>query len=359
MVFDAPQPAFPLVLCELPILPEHLLGSSAPRTCARGVQSRARRQRPVPIRRARAGERWVFRRNDAFPASLGGPPKLASLVISVVDEPTTKFAGLASGDLDFAGIAPTMAALAQRDRSLRVLDYPVLFTTGLMFNVHKAPFDDPRVRRAISMSIDRERIVSAALAGYGRPAAGPVPPESPLALDGAPVRDTALADSLLDAAGWRRGPDGVRQRAGRPFELDLLTVGSGDNAVEQLVQADLAPARRSHGHSPGGAGQLSHARRARRPKRFDVLVAGIPGDVALAYLGAMFESRQAGGALDYAGLPFAACSTRCSPRRAIRRPTPTASRRGAPCSASSRSRCRSRGSITRAACRVSRRACTT
>jgi peptide/nickel transport system substrate-binding protein len=41
---------------------------------------------------------------------------------------------------------------------------------------------------------------------------------------------------------------------------------------------------------------------ARAPvKQFDMLVAGVPGDLSLAYVGAMFDSRQAGGALDYAG----------------------------------------------------------
>ena len=56
-------------------------------------------------------------------------------MVAVVDEPTTKFAGLASGDLDFAGIAPTMAALANRDRAIEVIDYPILFSTALVFRV--------------------------------------------------------------------------------------------------------------------------------------------------------------------------------------------------------------------------------
>ena len=36
-------------------------------------------------------------------------------------------------------------------------------------------------------------------------------------------------------------------------------------------------------------------------KQFDVLVSGFPGDVALGFLSSMFETRQSGGALDYAG----------------------------------------------------------
>jgi len=298
--FRAPQPVFPLVLCELPIVPSHLLASvphADLRRAAFNLQPVG--NGPFKFVERRAGSRWTFARNDRFPASLGGPPRLAGLVVTVVDEPTTKFAGLASGDLDVAGIAPTMAALVRRDPSLRVVEYPVLFSTGLVFNVHKPPFDDPRVRRAISASIDRVRIVRAALAGYGVPAAGPVPPESPFALDTAVRRDTAIADSLLDAAGWRRGANAMRQRAGRTFELDLLTVGSGDNALEQLVQADLAARGIKVNIRQVEMGSFLTQARA-HSKSFDILVAGIPGDVSLAYLSAMFESSQRGGALDYA-----------------------------------------------------------
>jgi peptide/nickel transport system substrate-binding protein len=299
--FRVPQAAFPLVLCELPILPSHLL-ASVPRADMKRAPFDFDPVGNGPFRfvERRPGERWVFRRNDAFPGDLGGPPRMRGIVVSVVDEPTTKFAGLASGDLDVAGISPAMAPLASRDKSLRVIDYPVLFSTGLVFNVAKAPFDDARVRRAISLSIDRDRIVRAALAGYARPAVGPVPPESPLALDASPVRDTARADSLFDAAGWTRGAGGARTKAGQPFAFDLLTVGSGDNALEQLLQADLG-ARGVHVNiRQVELGTFLTEARA-QSKRFDALVAGIPGDVSLAFLASMFESRQRGGALDYAG----------------------------------------------------------
>lgn len=301
MTFRAPQPDFPLVLCELPLLPAHLLAAVPRRDLKRApFNLQPVGNGPFSFVERRAGQRWVFSRNDAFPASLGGPPKLAGLVVAVVDEPTTKFAGLASGDLDVAGIAPTMAELAKRDPQLRVLDYPVLFTTGVVFNVHRPPFDDVRVRRAVNLSIDRERIVRAALAGLGKPAAGPVPPENPLAAGGNVPRDTALADSLLDAAGWRRGSDSRRSKNGRPFDFDLLTVGSGDNAVEQLIQADLgARGIRAEIRQVEMGSFLSMARGA--DKRFDALLTGVPGDLSLAYVGAMFESSQAGGALDYAG----------------------------------------------------------
>ena len=67
---------------------------------------------PFRFRTREAGRRWVFDRSPDFPAELGGPAKIGRLVVAVVDEPTTKFAGLVSGELAVAGIAPTMRAMA-------------------------------------------------------------------------------------------------------------------------------------------------------------------------------------------------------------------------------------------------------
>ena len=298
--FRIVQPAFPLVLCELPILPAHLL-ERVPRNEMRRAPFNMAPVGNGPFRFVErvAGQRWVFARNADFPASLGGASAIERLVIAVVDEPTTKFAGLASGDLDFAGIAATMAALAQRDPTIRVLDYPVLFLNALVLNVHRAPFDDPRVRHAIDLSLNRQRIVTAAAAGYGLPAFGPVAPANPLASAREIARDPRVADSLLDAAGWRRGAGGLRSRDGKQFVVEMLTVATGDNAVEQLIQADLAErgVRVEIRQMEMGA-FLARARAS--PKTFDMLITGIPGDVSLAYLGAMYDSRQRGGSLDYA-----------------------------------------------------------
>jgi peptide/nickel transport system substrate-binding protein len=306
--FSQKQREVPAVFAELPIVPEHALDSVAPPDMRRTPFSTA----PVgngPFRFVKrvAGQRWEFTRNDAFPTAMGGPPKIRGLIVAVVDEPTTKFAGLAAGELDFAGISAGMADLARRDPMIEVMDYPVLFSTGLVFNSQRPPFNDARVRRAVSLSMDRERVVAAALLGFGTPASGPVPPEIPLALAESARPDVVLADALLDSAGWKRGADGWRAR-GRVLEFELLTVGSGDNAVEQLLQADLAARGiRMRVRQMELGAFLGRARAS--TKDFDALISGVPGDLSLSYVSAMFESAQSGGALDYAAFHTPALDT--------------------------------------------------
>jgi peptide/nickel transport system substrate-binding protein len=247
----------------------------------------------------RANGRWVFERDPDFPAALGRP-RIAGLVIAIVDEPATKLAALTSGELDFAGIAPQHARFVSEDRRLHVVDYPILLSYALVWNLRRPPFDDARVRRAFTMALDRNELVSAVMYGYGRVADGPVPPEHPW-YERVPRMpfDPAGAGRLLDAAGWRLGADGVRTRGDTPLHFDLLTVGSGDNALEQVIQGQLARV--------GVAVRIrqlelaSFLAVAQGPDRdWDALVTGIPGDLSLSYVAAMFDGRN-GGPLAYPG----------------------------------------------------------
>ena len=300
LTFRTAPPGLPPLLAELPIVPAHRL-ASVPRSSMRiaAFNDAPLGNGPFRFVSRHRGARWTFARNESFPASLGGPPALAGFVVTVVDEATTKFAGLASGELDVAGISPTMSDVAARDATLRIVSYPVLFGTALCFNTTRPPFDDARVRRAVALSIQRQRIVQVALSGFGRADASAISPDNSLHHPAAAV-DTAKADALLDSAGWQRGSDGRRVRGGRELAVELLTVGTGDNVVEQLIQSDLAARGivvRIRQTEMGAFLSLARARN----KEFDMLVAGIPGDLSLSYVSAMFASAQAGGTLDYTG----------------------------------------------------------
>ncbi|MBL0940150.1 MAG: peptide ABC transporter substrate-binding protein [Gemmatimonadaceae bacterium] len=308
--FDAPQPRLPSILAELPIVPRHLLDSVPRSNWRRSTFATAPvGNGPFVFTQRVAGRQWRFERNSRFPVSLGGPPSMPGLVITVVDEASTKFAGLVSGELDIAGVSPAMAHLVVRDSALRLLTPPALFSTMLAFNTTRAPFNDARVRRAISLALDREQVVMAAVAGYATPALSAIPPGLPVSpnadsvkarIGTMPERRNA-AERLLDDAGWRRNGQGtVRSKDGKRLAVTLLTVGSGDMAVEQLVQADL----RAIGVDVSLrvmelATFLSTVRAA--DKTFDMVLTGIPGDIGLGHIVAMFDDGQRGGALDYTG----------------------------------------------------------
>lgn len=298
--FATPQPELPPVLCELPIAPAHRLASvarSALKTNSFGTAPIG--NGPFRFERRDAGQRWVFSRNTDFPATMGGPPMLERMIVAVVDEATTKFAGLVSGELHVAGIAPNMAELTAEDPTLGVLSYPVLFANALVFNTTRPPFDDMRVRRAISAAINRERIVDVALSGFGAPSAAAVSADNPRALP-APRLSRDSIGAWLAAAGWQRSASQTWTKDGKPLAFMLMTVGTSDNAIEQLIQADLRAVGIEMSIRQVELGTFLTSARAPK-KTFDALVAGIPGDLALSYLTAMFDSRYAGGALDYAG----------------------------------------------------------
>lgn len=311
LVFRRPVSELPPLLAELPLVPQHLLDTVPPaRWRAHAFSTAPVGNGPFRFAGRIAGRQWRFTRNAQFPASLGGPPTLRELVVAVVDEAATKFAGLVSGELDLAGVSPTMARLVQRDKNLVLESPPVLFSTVLAFNTTRGPFADERVRLAVAQGIDRRRIVQTAVAGFGTPATSAIPPGLPVTPAPPPLseqdqaqvqtRSFARADSLLDAAGYRRDGRGMRVRNGEPLAVTLLTVGSGEMAVEQLVQADLAA--RGISVNIRVMELASFLATVRAPvKSFDVVLTGIPGDIALGHLSALFSGEQRGGALDYTG----------------------------------------------------------
>lgn len=282
------QPTFPDVFTDLAILPEHRFRD----TPASEIRTSSFNRHPVgngpyEFVEYRPNQRWVFRRHEPFPPALDRPA-VDRFVVVVVDEPATKLAALTAGELDFAGIAPAHAGFVRDDPALRVIDYPVLLVAALVWNLRRAPFDDPVVRRALTHAVDRRLIVDAYLYGYGRVADGPVPPEHPWYVEVAGEEyDPVEAGRLLEEAGWRPGPDGTRVREGHQFAFELMTVGSGDNALEQMIQAQL----RQVGvevriRQLELATFLAVAQGAARD--FDALVTLIPGDLTLGYVAAMF-----------------------------------------------------------------------
>lgn len=286
--FSTAPGMIPDVLTDLAVLPRHLLDTVPPER----LRQASWNQHPVgngPFRFVRhdPNRRWVFERNPDFPAGLGGPPRLARLVIAVVDEPMTKLAALTSGELDFAGIQPAHAAYVAKDPALVVRDYPVLFTTGIVFNTRKPPFNDLVARRRVAGAIDRQALVDGFAYGFGTAADGPVPPElqrpafsvqrSDLEIGSCRRTEPFAAPCPLPA---ERSQEPANQP---PLSFELLTVGSGEAALEQMLQAQLAPAGITVRIRQLELSAFLDRVYGNRPE-FDAAVLGTPGDFDLGYL---------------------------------------------------------------------------
>lgn len=265
--FGRPAQGIPDVLTDLAILPRHLLDTVP----SSGLRSAEWNRNPLgngPFRFVshEPNRRWVFEANPDFPSQLGGPPATHRLVIAVVDEPMTKLAALTSGELDFAGINPAHAEFVRRNPRLAVIDYPLLFTYAIVLNTRVPPFNDLATRRLVSESVDRQEIVDAYLFGFGTVARG--------VADGADKGDSANLRRTASPA------------LSAPFEL--LTVGSGEAALEQLLQAQLA----RHGLQTS-IRQLelsAFLNRVQGPNpEFQAAVMGIPGDRGLGQVASMLR----------------------------------------------------------------------
>jgi peptide/nickel transport system substrate-binding protein len=272
--FRTPRTTLPDVLADLAILPRHLLEEVAPAELRRAAWN----DRPVgngPFRFVahEPNRRWVFEANPAFPPSLGGRPAIDRLVVAVVDEPMTKLAALASGELDVAGIQPAHAAFVRRDPRLAVLEYPLLFSYAVVFNTRRPPFDRRESRRAIDLALDREAMVEGFAFGFARVAGGPLPPELAAGASRPPLYAPGRGRVLL---------------GDRPLRFELLTVGSGEAPLEQMIQSQLALIGIEVAIRP--LELATFLDRVYAPRRdFDAAVLGISGDLELGHLRALLD----------------------------------------------------------------------
>lgn len=229
-----------------PPVPAHLLRGIPPAELRNAEYNR----RPVgsgPYRFVewRANDRLIIERNPDFPESLGGPPYLDRVVFRIIPEPATLMTELVTGGIQVdIPLTPEQTAQIERSPEFELFAFPGRTFYYIGWNTRRAPFTDARVRRAMTLAIDRQEIIDALLFGYGTPATGTIPPWHPLYpddVDPLPY-DPAEAAALLDAAGLAdRNGDGVREDAqGRPFRFDLLTSDAPLNrSVAEVVQSQL------------------------------------------------------------------------------------------------------------------------
>lgn len=190
---------------------------------------------------------WIRNGPMTFTANPGywqGAPKLAKIVFQAQPSTASELISLETHGLDadfeaggqripqYGGLSGMHAVTSQSLR-LWLLD----------LDCGHAPLNDVRIREAVAYAIDRAAILREVEHGAGTLADEWLPKWSWAHTDDVPryEYDPRRADGILDAAGWKRGPTGMRAKDGKP--LSLLFVGPQGNGEfrdgAQLIQSYL------------------------------------------------------------------------------------------------------------------------
>lgn len=179
------------------------------------------------------GQRVVFEKNPDYWRE--GLPYLDGVVFEVGQEPIVALLRLQKGEVDVPGdgIPPAKftEVMADPAQAARVVQGGQLHTGYVTLNVTIPPFDDVRVRKAVNMAINKERVTQI-INGRAVPATQPLPPSMPGYTEGYAGYpfDPAAAKALLAEAG-----------VGDGFETDLYVMNTDPNPrIAQAIQQDLA-----------------------------------------------------------------------------------------------------------------------
>ncbi|GAB2175959.1 ABC transporter substrate-binding protein [Dongia sp. agr-C8] len=137
-----------------------------------------------------------------------GKPKADCLRITVAQEAVAAVSALKAGQVDLMlNVDPSVIPTLKDDPSVTLLETGASNSMTISFWVDAKPFDDPKVREALKLVVDRQAMVDTVLLGYGEPGAdNPVPVGNPNSyVKEAPKQDIEKAKALLAEAGHKDG----------------------------------------------------------------------------------------------------------------------------------------------------------
>lgn len=176
-----------------------------------------------------------FTANEKY---FGGRPPIDNLVFAITPDANVRFQKLKVGECQFA-TEPSPQDLEKigKTGNLKLMEQEGLNVGYVAFNTQKKPFDNVKVRQAITSAMNRSSYINAIYLGRATVAKNPIPPtmwsfnnsiqDTPYSLD--------KAKALLKEAGYADG-----------FEVELWTLpvsrpyNPAGRKMGELMQADLA-----------------------------------------------------------------------------------------------------------------------
>lgn len=205
-------------------IPEHLLKDSL----GAKMKDHPFNRKPVGTGRYvfdewRTKEAITLKANDQY---WGGRPNIDRVIVKVVPDVNTGMVALETGEVHYGAItADQFDRFARGVKNVQVHDYSRFIYDYVGWNLTNPLFRQKEVRQALATAVNRKEIVDSLLKGHGSlanshgsPARWDYNPNVPVF-----TYDKAKAEAMLDQAGWRKGPDGIRAKDGRRFSFELKT----------------------------------------------------------------------------------------------------------------------------------------
>ena len=181
-----------------------------------------------------------------------GKPAFKGIVWKAFADANAASLAMANGDLDWSNLmigdpANNFVAKDAVDPANRYFILEEGPNMGILaMNIDRKPFDDPNVRKAISMAINRDQVVMIGEGGV----VGPTDVtgltdfyrswkvEDPAALADWATYNVEKANELLDAAGLARGADGIRVADGKPMQYEVMVLPAPNWIADLQIVAE-------------------------------------------------------------------------------------------------------------------------
>jgi ABC-type transport system substrate-binding protein len=169
-----------------------------------------------------------------------GPPNYHQYFYRIIPDPLTQEMEFYAGTADAYAVRPHQVERLKQDPTYQSFSSLSFGYTYIGYNMRREPFNDPRVRRALGMAIDVDKVIQYVLFGQGERITGPFVKQTdyynqnikPLPYD------PQGALKLLEEAGWGRNQEGWLEKNGKRFQFTLIT-----NSGNELRKAILTVAQ--------------------------------------------------------------------------------------------------------------------
>src|SRR3990167_2325132 len=223
-----------------PILPAHLLEGKDPITWATFYNRHPIGTGPFRFDTWKSNSYVRLVRNTDY---FQGSPWLDSIVFRILPDPLSLRLAFETHQVDFWGVDPWATKEFSNNPHFDLFESPGNSYSYIGWNLKSPFFADLKVRQALAQAINIPEMIHYILYGHGVPSTGIFTPKmwffdpsiKPF------VYNPEQAKALLDQAGWKVGPDGIRKRNGKRFSFTLLTNNSSEvrRDIATLAQDDL------------------------------------------------------------------------------------------------------------------------